>query len=175
MRTIVNDSTAGGTVHLFEASGLGQAPYRYIGMAENRFSLGDGTTKPGGSCDFCATGIAYEFRVRSADGRVFVLGSECIHKSGDAGLRKAISRDEAALRAQKKAALDARKRSEVAGLLSNPSVREAAAAKPHPSAYYAGQGRTLLDYFEFVARFGGASGRNSLLKTLRMFLSEGAA
>lgn len=72
--------------HKFTESGLGQAPFTFLGIRENNFDLGDGTSKPGGTCDHCWTGIRHEFVIISADGKESVVGSSCINKSGDNGL-----------------------------------------------------------------------------------------
>lgn len=69
--------------HKFTEAGLGQAPFRFIGCTENRFQMADGTTKPGGSCDYCYTGILYEFWIMSADGKRSKVGCECIRKAKD--------------------------------------------------------------------------------------------
>ena len=72
--------------HVFTLSGLGQAPFRFLGVNENAFRLPDGTTKAGGTCDHCGTGIRWEFNLLSADGTRSKVGSDCIRKAGDRGL-----------------------------------------------------------------------------------------
>lgn len=68
-------------VHPFEEAGFGRAPYRFDGVTRNWFVACPGDPgKPGGSCDFCGQGIAYEYWVRSADGRRFKVGCDCIEK-----------------------------------------------------------------------------------------------
>ena len=73
-------------IHAFTESGLGKAPFSLVEMRENAFNIGDGSTKAGGSCDHCGTGIRWEFVVRSADGKTSTVGSSCIKKAGDKGL-----------------------------------------------------------------------------------------
>ena len=73
-------------VHVFERAGLGQAPYRYLGTSENRFDNGDGTSKPGGTCQYCGNGILHEFFLKSKDGKTFKVGSDCIERAGDKGI-----------------------------------------------------------------------------------------
>ncbi|HWN84097.1 MAG TPA: hypothetical protein VNN99_03065 [Vicinamibacterales bacterium] len=69
------------TMHPFEEAGFGRAPYALDGVTRNWFTAGPGDPgKPGGSCDYCGTGIAYEYWVRSADGRRFKVGCDCIAK-----------------------------------------------------------------------------------------------
>ncbi len=72
--------------HKFTESGLGKAPFRFVGVHENAFKLPDGTSKAGGSCSHCGTGIRWEFHIISADGVRSKVGSDCIHKAGDKGL-----------------------------------------------------------------------------------------
>lgn len=69
-------------VHPFQKAGFGTAPYRCVGVHENRFSMPDGTSKPGGCCDYCGTGILYEFSIRSSEGLTFVVGCDCAEKVG---------------------------------------------------------------------------------------------
>lgn len=69
--------------HPFERAGLGQAPFRCVEVRENWFVSGCGTVrKPGGHCHYCATGILYEYVIESADGRSFVVGSDCVRRTG---------------------------------------------------------------------------------------------
>jgi len=91
-------------VHAFTESGLGKAPFTLVGMRENAFSIGDGNTKAGGSCDHCGTGIRWEFVVRSSDGKTSTVGSSCIKKAGDKGLINLANRAKAdAARAKRNA------------------------------------------------------------------------
>jgi hypothetical protein len=75
------------SVHPFNH--LGVAPFRFVGMTENAFRNPDGTTKAGGSCDHCGTGIRWECHVEDANGRRFKVGNDCIAKVGDHKLIKA--------------------------------------------------------------------------------------
>jgi hypothetical protein len=68
--------------HPFEKSGLGQAPFRCVGVTENVFMLPDGGSKAGGCCDYCFTGIRYEFHIESADEKNFKVGCDCVRKAG---------------------------------------------------------------------------------------------
>lgn len=88
-------------IHAFERAGLGRAPFRFVGCYEDRgpkvMSEQGGVTftvgSPGqamGSCAFCGQSIAECCVVRSADGREFTVGSSCVMKTGDAGLRRAV-------------------------------------------------------------------------------------
>lgn len=144
------------TVHRFELAGLGKAPFRFTGeVSEKTYCACPGApVQPGSSCDYCGTGIRYEFWVRSADGKKFKVGCDCIHKTGDAGLIQQISAAERKLRDKKNAAAKARKAERLAARIQAakeklPSVRGTLASKPHPTSYFADQGRTLLDYVDW--------------------------
>jgi hypothetical protein len=82
-----------GWVHPFERAGLGKGPFRCIGMTENWYPLGDGTSKPGGSCDFCGTGIAYQYLIRSSDGKQFKVGIDCVGRTRDTQLEEQARRE----------------------------------------------------------------------------------
>ena len=151
MRATVNDNLKAGetsTIHRFEAAGLGKAPFCFTGMGESA----------GSSCDYCGTGIRYQFWVRSADGKVFKVGCDCIHKTDDAGLLQQISVAERELRDKKNQAAKARKVQRLAERVEKAkakldSVRGILAAQPHPNVYFAEQGKTLLDYVNWCLEY----------------------
>lgn len=70
------------TVHPFEKAGLGVAPFRCVGVRENWFEIPGVMRKPGGSCKFCGTGILYEYMIVSSDSKEFVVGCDCVMKTG---------------------------------------------------------------------------------------------
>ena len=73
-------STATETMHPFEAAGLGLAPFSYVGMTEKVYSACPGHSQPAGTCDYCGQGIKYCCEIRSADGRSFIVGCDCVRK-----------------------------------------------------------------------------------------------
>jgi vacuolar-type H+-ATPase subunit H len=93
-------------IHAFESRGLGKAPFRCVGLRENRFTIPGvpEATKPGGTCDYCGTGIAYECVIQSADGRQFVVGCDCVLKTDDRGLVSAVKLAQRKARQEKAAA-----------------------------------------------------------------------
>jgi len=168
-------------VHIFEAAGLGKAPFKFVGMIEQDMAYGQAilnreehqktgvmmTTKPGGSCDFCGTYIVNMFRIKSADGKSFKVGCECVRKTGDAGLKKAVNkiineRNRVAAEKRSKAKLEA-------ALAALPKVSEKLAAKPHPDPYWATQGQTLLDKVNWFLAHAGMTGK---LKVAKIILAE---
>lgn len=90
--------------HPFERAGLGLAPFRFVGMVEQDKAYGEVilnraefqatgvavTTKPGGSCAYCGTYIVNMYNVRSADGRTFHVGNDCVERVGDRKLVEAV-------------------------------------------------------------------------------------
>jgi hypothetical protein len=67
--------------HAFEKAGLGLAPFRYAGMEEKVYVAFPGApAQPAGTCDYCGNGIKYCCHVKSADGKEFIVGTDCIEK-----------------------------------------------------------------------------------------------
>lgn len=104
------------TQHVFEAAGLGRAPFRIINVEERRGPLQwvdeRGIThitgspgQPMGVCDYCGTGIAECWVIESADRKRFIVGCDCVRKTGDSGLQQSMNRK---LTAQRNARADAR-------------------------------------------------------------------
>jgi len=78
------------TVHPFEKAGLGTAPFRCVGMMTVRPQDAWEACRDTGlsvcCCAYCGTGIIHNFIIRGATGRQFVVGSDCVGRTGDAGL-----------------------------------------------------------------------------------------
>jgi len=70
--------------HPFEKAGLGKAPFSCTHVTENVFALPDGTSKAGGCCDYCGTGIRWEFWIKGsvAGAKQFKVGCDCVAKTG---------------------------------------------------------------------------------------------
>lgn len=157
-----------GPSHPFEIAGLGKAPFSYVGMVHQDIRYGQAvvgmaggipiTTAPGGSCAYCGTYIVNMFNVMSADGRVFHVGSDCIYKvaetAQDAATTKIATKVKADLAAQK-ASRTAKKAVEARAFFAAPETQAHLASKPHPTAFYAGQGKTLKDYHDFCNAHAG--------------------
>lgn len=76
--------------HVFTLSGLGQAPFSLCKPQENSGVF---------FCEHCGTVLKNRFFIKSADGKVSVVGIDCLNKTGDNGLIDAV-------KAEKKAAAD---------------------------------------------------------------------
>jgi len=156
MLAIVNENLKAGetsTIHRFERAGLGVAPFAFTGaVTEKTYQACHGApVQAGSTCDFCGTCIRYEFWVRSACGKEFKVGCDCIHKTDDAGLIKQIAQAERDLRDKKNAAAKASRKARIAVRVAAareklPTVCGTLSEKKHPNSYLAAQGKTLLDY-----------------------------
>lgn len=167
-------------LHPFERAGLGQAPFRYVGMAAQDLCYGQAilnraeyeqtgiavTTKPGGTCAYCGTYIVNMYNVRSADGREFHVGSDCVEKTGDAKLVSAVKREKRAADKAKRAAKAGNVTVELATFLVDDEARAKLAALPHPKL----PGLTMLDWSEWMVKRSGATGRAKLLKAVKAAL-----
>jgi hypothetical protein len=170
------------TAHPWERAGLGKAPFFYLGVSEKRGPIvieqRDGTTltigspgQPMGTCAYCLQGIVECHHVRSADGKKFTVGCDCIarvHGDDRAPLRV---KAEAASRKLRNAAAKARRgakatteQAELDALLADEATRARLAALPGPKF------GTLLEHAEFMARKAGAAGRGRALKAIRAAL-----
>ena len=70
--------------HPFQKAGLGTAPFSCTHVTESVFTLPDGTSKAGGCCDYCGTGIRWEFWIKGsiAGAKQFKVGCDCVVKTG---------------------------------------------------------------------------------------------
>lgn len=161
--------TTTATVHVFETAGLGKAPFRLVSVdrgegcdASGMKKVGeiDGyalLTKHGGTCAYCGTAIKILCKIESADGQRFHVGSDCVEKTDDRGLRTQVRRQ---VNARRNAARKARDGARIAAAKAAfPAVREALSAQPHPNAYRASQGDTMADWCAFMLKSAGNAGR----------------
>ncbi len=98
-------------VHPFEAAGLGKAPFKFVGHYESKHQACPGAPiKAGSCCDYCPASIVQVFMVRSADGKEFKVGSDCIMKVDDRELVAAVKVVEAAAAKAKRLAAASKRR-----------------------------------------------------------------
>lgn len=159
-------------IHAFEKAGLGKAPFRYVGSYEDRgphHAIVNGVEvqvgapgQPMGTCKFCFTGIALCCVIRSADGKEFVVGSECVRKTDDKDLRCEVDRERRKIQvAREEVRIDAMRER----IDSEAGLRELLAGKPHPKAWKREQGESLLDSVEWMMKNAGHAG---MLRTVRL-------
>lgn len=165
-------------MHVFTRSGLGLAPFRCIGVFQDvgPKTLSDGSQvgsegQAMGSCAHCGTGIADCYQIKSADGKVFSVGSSCVEKTGDAGLIKSFKNSPAvrALNAAKRQALDDRKSAELQALLA--ANKDALSVKTFTR--WDGTEETQFEYLTRVIGMCGAAGRARYLKHVKGLVSPG--
>lgn len=165
------DNPAEVGLHLFERAGLGKAPFRVVGFAELKFkAFADAPTQCGGSCDYCGTGIIDAFYIQGSDGRKFKVGSNCVEKTGDAGLIRQYKNSPEFRKAKraKAATKDEAIKAEWASLISAPATVAALGAVTVPGRpWIAGDVRPLLESLANIWAMCGASGRARTLKTLK--------
>lgn len=142
-------------IHMFEKAGLGQAPYTFDGVE----------TTHGSTCQFCGTAIIYRFWLTSADGRKFFVGSDCILKSGDAGLKRIIDPILAAHQAELR---ENREREVLAKFAeysaATPNFWNVAYPGEHPYKYFASIGKTKGDYMKFCYDHSGRAKRAKIAR-----------
>ena len=74
-------------MHVFEAANLGKAPFRYVSHRDRGRNNLTG-------CAYCGTAIRHEYLIAGSDDRSFVVGCECVYKTGDAGLINPVKKAE---------------------------------------------------------------------------------
>jgi hypothetical protein len=84
---------------------LGVGPFRWV-MEFDRGARNHTT------CAFCGTAIRYEEVIEDSRGQRFSVGNECVAKTGDSGLIKAVSAAEKARRGEQRAAKRRRQQQE---------------------------------------------------------------
>jgi len=171
-------ATAATTVHPFEARGLGQAPFRFVGMGQQDRCYGEVilnraeyertgislTTKPGGTCAYCGQGITNLYNIRSADGKTFHVGCDCVALTGDAKLMTVVKKAALKLAREQRQARAATKAEQLAAILADDAHRARLAALPHPRGR---KGESLLTWAEWMAKHVGAAGTARVLKAIR--------
>lgn len=149
--------------HVWERAQLGVGPYRFLYMESKSLDLGDGTTQPAGTCHYCGTGIRYCYYIKSADGKTFYVGSDCVSHLGDTRLVAVVMSEErkrknaiaAEKRRQKREAEEAKQRQEIDARMGEyKAAKESLRSLPHPNDYFAGQGLTMADYFNYFESNG---------------------
>lgn len=167
------DNAADAGKHIFERAGLGKAPFRCVGSFELKWQACPGAPiQPGGSCDYCSQGIMYAYAIKSADGRRFKVGCDCVMRTGDAGLIKSYkNRPEVRQRNRDKAAArDERIKAEWAALMADDAARAKLEAHTIPDWNGTGK-RSWLGFALKSWSYSGAAGRARNLKEAKKILA----
>lgn len=159
-------------MHVFERAGLGKAPFRFVGYSERKYqACPDAPVQPGASCDYCGTGIMGCYEVRSADGKRFVVGCDCIEKTGDAGLIRAYKRSPE-YRAKQ---ADARKRADERVKAGWAAIMVDESAKAKLSTFFVDGWRGREDWLGHAIRawdYCGVSGRARYFRQAKKLLDQ---
>ena len=164
MATVRNhgDETVGSVVHAFERAGLGKAPFRCVGFEVRKFQACPGApVQAGGSCDSCGQAITLFCWIKGSDGCRFKVGSDCVAKTGDHGLRRVIDRK---IAAHKRELAHKRADSKVEQALAVlETVKPALAAAAHPRGF---GGLSLLDWVQWMLSNAGRKGKAEAAKVI---------
>jgi len=153
-----NGEAVGSVVHIFERAGLGKAPFRLMATNVNKYQACPGAPiQPGGTCDYCGSSIMYEFFIRSQDGKTFKVGSDCVCKTEDAGLRRVVN---AKVREMKIKATHERQDARIAAAHALlPSVEAKLRALPHPQDWRAAAGESKFSQIAWYLANAGRKGQ----------------
>ena len=159
-RTIASDNfLAGSFVHVFEAAGLGIAPFKF-----KEFSVGNT------QCDFCATHINNIFWIQSSDNKTFKVGCDCVEKTNDQGLRRIVSRIYREHQTMIRKAREKRIMENIENeVLNNEETREILRNLPHPCGF---KGKSFLDYGIWMLQHAGVSGKTKLSRMVNKAIKE---
>lgn len=167
-----SDNAAHVGMHVFERAGLGRAPFRVVGYYESCITHPDGTTQASGNCIYCGTGIRWCCVIQSSDGNSFVVGSDCVNKTGDAGLIKAYKSSPEYRKAQsdRRWAKGQRDRATFFAFMNE----HADALRKILSCYSwkRERGETLFDDFAWELNHSGAAGCARLVKSIPNILKN---
>lgn len=150
-------------IHAFEHKGLGKAPFHFVDMHIRQNSEG----RAAGTCQHCGANILFCCVIRSADGRTFEVGNQCVLKTDDNGL---INPVELAVKAAQRRKTAERRQKKLAEFIGAARVKYERALPelrkhPHPKDYFAAAGKTLADYYEFCVSM--TSNKGSIDQMLR--------
>lgn len=162
------DNPAEVGLHVFERAGLGKAPFECVGMVEKTYCACQGApVQPGGTCDYCGQAIRYVFAIRSADGKRFGVGCDCVNKTQDAGLIRAYKNrpEYRKLQREKRAAKAAAQLVELDAMLRDQSKDLEAFPAPNDKS------PNLYQHVVWFRNHAGAAGRAAVLRLAKSVLS----
>lgn len=144
------------TVHVFETAGLGVGPFALSHV-----------TGEGGNCEFCGTSIVWRFYIKGVDGNTFFVGSDCVMKTGDAGLMRKVEAEVKRRQNEARAKRESEKLETLKTLLADVTVQNKCRAIPHPVGYHAKKGLTFLDYCNWCYKYAGKTVNIANLKKIQ--------
>jgi hypothetical protein len=168
-------------IHPFETAGLGRAPFRCVGSYESKYQAiaGDPNCpiQPGSSCDYCGQAIMQVFRIKSADGKEFKVGCDCVAKTARACAGTDLERDARrvvdGVNKIKTAVANARKDARILAA-RNRLVAHRDVVAAMGGVEIAGCRRPALEYLEWMFARAGRAGKLRAAALLdRLLLSAG--
>ena len=183
-------------IHPFEKAGLGNAPFKYVGTSYEvgPMKMADGITtigapgQPMGTCDYCGQGIAYVCRVESADGKIFRVGMDCVNKlfrddnktpsqqaraNAQDPVWREIDRKRRQIQREQRHKREDRRIAE--GSAKVEQCRQQLSEIPHTLSYWAEQGQTAWDQYEWAMKNAGRSGTLQAIARALKLLEESQA
>lgn len=85
-------------MHIFTVSGLGEAPFYLHNPISEEITQVSGVFY----CEHCGTVLKNRHFIKSSDGKVSVVGIDCLNKTGDSGLISAVKAEKLKLREEKR-------------------------------------------------------------------------
>jgi len=161
----VSNTELTAAVHPFEKRGLGMAPFKFVGSEVVVFrNPVTGEEKAGSTCDYCGTSIANVYHIKSKDGKLSKVGSDCIMSTyignDQAALVTAVKKEQAKARKAKTES----KVNELDTLWDSEEMQAKLNSMPHPKGF---ANLTLRDYYAFVLNHSGTAGKLRVLKALK--------
>lgn len=151
--------------HVFEANGLGKAPFKVVAYTRN---VG------GTCCDFCSTPIVRVYWIRDASekAKVFKVGSECVKKTGDHNLIQRVEIEERRERAAAAAEAKEREKERIQNLRdkmeNDEEFKNLLRSKEHPYIQFYDQYKKYTLYDHVSSKLNSCWSRHSdLIKLVR--------
>lgn len=156
------------TTHPFEKAGLGRAPFKFFRFEVKIHSIPSGPSKPGSSCDYCATSIKNVYWIRSADDKEFKVGCECVKKTTDkkSSLHRTVDAHARKIQTRARKECEAVRIESAKTALTQDTVRAELTSQPHPKSWLADKGLTKLDWAEWMLKNAGNRGRLEVAKVV---------
>jgi hypothetical protein len=167
--TCVECNRAIGRIHVFEKAHLGVAPFRFVGMEKKVYQACPGAPiQPGGMCDYCGQGIMFLCTIRDRDGKTFIVGSDCVLRTGDGNLKKVLGEEQRKLNREKANVRDQAVRDALHSLLDDPETR----AKLDAYRFEKREGwwKTATEEITWMLDKAGAAGRKATLTWAKRIL-----
>ncbi|KKM64435.1 hypothetical protein LCGC14_1501460 [marine sediment metagenome] len=152
-------------LHPFERAGLGEAPFRCIGVEIKRYQACHGAPiQPGGMCEFCGESIVECCIIKGSDGRQFTVGNVCVGKTYDAKLVSDTDRRINLLRRNARHQKEAECIERLACWLQDEQIRAKLAAEPSPNNCYSAD---VLSWAQWMMDNAGNSGKMKVYRKVK--------